>query len=257
MAKKIWLGVDTGNEGKYGTAANWSPSGVPAAADDVVIPAGSPAITGDLDQSAIAIASFLVEFGYLNNIGSNIASLKIDPDTFDYAGIGLNVFIDLQTSPSTIDPIVRTTAPVPSGEFGLTLTGDAIDELTVQSGTIRIEDTAVIATSNNLGGNITLFAAPTGGVVNNAGTTITEGAGAIPSLVANGGTIISNATGVVASAVADSSGIIDFRQSPVIRTVSAADRSGEGQIFYDPDVVTLSAAPTSRGAMVLAGATPV
>ncbi len=257
MAKKIWLGDDTGNVGKYGTAANWSPSGVPIAADDVVIPANSPAITGDLDQSAVPIASFTVEAGHINNIASNIESLKIDPDRFDYGGTGLEVFIDLVTGVSTVDPIIRTAASVQTGEFAFSLTGDNIDELTVLSGTIRIETGTVIATINNLGGNVTTFAAPTAGVVNNAGTTITEGAGAISSLVANGGTIESNAEGDVTNATADSSGVIDFRQSPVIRTVTNIDRSGDGQIFYDPDIITVTNSPTSRGAMVLGPATPI
>lgn len=64
MANKTWVGTDTGNEGDWGTAANWSPSGVPVATDDVRIPAGSNAITGTLNQSAVALGDVIVEEGY-------------------------------------------------------------------------------------------------------------------------------------------------------------------------------------------------
>ena len=36
MATKTWIGDDSGNEGSWQIAANWSPSGVPANADDLM-----------------------------------------------------------------------------------------------------------------------------------------------------------------------------------------------------------------------------
>jgi hypothetical protein len=46
MATKLWVGTDSGNEGDYSTAANWSPSGVPVATDDVILANSS----GCIDQ---------------------------------------------------------------------------------------------------------------------------------------------------------------------------------------------------------------
>ena len=70
MATKTWVGTDSGNEGDWGTAANWSPSGVPIAADDVIIANSSQDITGTLDQSAIALTSLTIDLSYTGLIGS-------------------------------------------------------------------------------------------------------------------------------------------------------------------------------------------
>lgn len=74
MATKTWVGTDSGNAGDYGTAANWSPSGVPIAADDVIIANSSQDITGTLDQSAVALASITIDLSYTGLIGSGASS---------------------------------------------------------------------------------------------------------------------------------------------------------------------------------------
>ena len=74
MANKQWVGTDSGNEGDYGVAANWSPSGVPIAADNVIIANSSQDITGTLDQSAVALASITIDQSYTGLIGSGDSS---------------------------------------------------------------------------------------------------------------------------------------------------------------------------------------
>jgi hypothetical protein len=71
MATKLWVGTDSGNEGDYSTAANWSPSGVPVATDDVILANSSQDITAGLDQSAVALTSFTVDLSYTGLIGSS------------------------------------------------------------------------------------------------------------------------------------------------------------------------------------------
>ena len=71
MAKKTWVGTDSGNEGDYGTAANWSPSGVPIAGDDVIIANTSQSITGTLDQSAVALNSIIIDQSFTGEIGNS------------------------------------------------------------------------------------------------------------------------------------------------------------------------------------------
>jgi Ni,Fe-hydrogenase III small subunit len=71
MATKVWVGTDSGNEGDYGTAANWSPSGVPIAGDDVIIANTSQSITGTLDQSAVALTSIIIDQSFTGVIGSS------------------------------------------------------------------------------------------------------------------------------------------------------------------------------------------
>jgi len=70
MATKVWVGTDSGNEGDYGTAANWSPSGVPIAADDVIIANSSQSILTSLDQSGVALASITIDQSFTGVIGT-------------------------------------------------------------------------------------------------------------------------------------------------------------------------------------------
>ena len=71
MATRSWIGTDSGNEGDWGTAANWSGAAVPIAGDDVIIANSSQDITGTLDQSAIALTSLTVDLSYTGLIGSS------------------------------------------------------------------------------------------------------------------------------------------------------------------------------------------
>ena len=70
MATKVWLGNDSGNEGDYGTAANWSPSGVPIAGDDVIFANSSQNVTASLDQSAVALSSIVFDQSFTGRIGT-------------------------------------------------------------------------------------------------------------------------------------------------------------------------------------------
>jgi hypothetical protein len=73
MAVKNWVGTDSGNEGAYSTAANWSPSGVPLAGDSVIIANSSQNILTGLDQSAVALADITIDASYTGVIGTTSA----------------------------------------------------------------------------------------------------------------------------------------------------------------------------------------
>ena len=104
MATKTWVGTDSGNQGDYGTAANWSPSGVPLAADNVIIANSSQDITGTLDlstnnsdlnvsgsvtiniggvvQKGTGTVTFDGNLTYTDNVGgTNFGKIVIDPTT--------------------------------------------------------------------------------------------------------------------------------------------------------------------------------
>ncbi len=81
MSTKVWVGTDSGNEGDYGTAANWSPSGVPLAADNVIIANSSQDISGTLDQSAVALASITIDLSYTGLIGTASTFLQVAAST--------------------------------------------------------------------------------------------------------------------------------------------------------------------------------
>jgi len=89
MADKQWIGTD----GAWGTAGNWSPSGVPVASDDVYITTGSDDITGS-DQSGVVLNSLTVGKGFTGSIGSSGTKLQIESTNFDYSGTGTSAYID-------------------------------------------------------------------------------------------------------------------------------------------------------------------
>lgn len=70
MADKLWLGTDSGNVGDWDTAANWSPSGVPVATDDVIFQNSSQDVLTGLDQSAVALNSVTFDQSYTGRIGT-------------------------------------------------------------------------------------------------------------------------------------------------------------------------------------------
>ncbi len=69
MADKYWIGGDTGNEYDWATAANWSPSGVPIAGDNVYITSQSIFRIDGYDASAVDLGNVYIDDGYVYDIG--------------------------------------------------------------------------------------------------------------------------------------------------------------------------------------------
>ena len=63
--------VSNAGPNDWGTAANWSGSTVPIAADDVVFRDSSVPVLWGLDQSAVTLASLVIEQSYTGTIGLN------------------------------------------------------------------------------------------------------------------------------------------------------------------------------------------
>ena len=89
MAVKIWTGA---TDGDWSVAGNWSPSGVPASADDVILSASYVvSITAGLNQSAVTLNSLTVEQGYSGAIGSKAADLQIATDALTLKALELHI----------------------------------------------------------------------------------------------------------------------------------------------------------------------
>lgn len=71
MGSLQWIGTDSGNEGDWATAANWSTGAVPIAGDDVIIANSSQDILTNLDQSAVALNSITIDQSYTGLIGTS------------------------------------------------------------------------------------------------------------------------------------------------------------------------------------------
>jgi len=92
MAIKIWVGTDTGNEGDLDTGANWSPSGKPAAGDDVYFTDSSQAVSsGSLDVGTTGLASCHFEQSFTGAVGTESSFIRIDTQRIEigaWSGVG-------------------------------------------------------------------------------------------------------------------------------------------------------------------------
>lgn len=273
---KIWVGTDTGNEGDWETAANWSPAGVPVATDNVFFENSNQSVTEGFNQSAVALGSLNIAQSFTGQIGDADEYLQIKTTLVNIgyhfgpgeaAGSAL-LKLDLGTTASTIivfntgisadttRPAIRlkyvnaaTTLEVRKGEVGV-----AIETGEVSTGSIitpsyvdNIESDAkvyigagvTLATLTKKGGFCMLRSAVTT-VINYAGELVTEGSGAITTLTAKGGNVISNSTGTITTCNISSKGTVDFMKSQQARTVTNCTIDDEGAIKADPAVITFT-----------------
>ena len=271
MATKIWLGDDSGNLGDYGVAANWSPSGVPIAADDVFFVNSSQDVTGTLDQSGVLLGSFTIRSNYTGLTGIDASTfLQIQTPTADLgSNIGsgtpagskrLNLDFGSVTAVAIVVTSTATTATDTNREPLRLLTANAGSTLFVISGKVAVADepsqTSTLTSADISDGDLSLGAGLTittlnitGGTarLNSAATTInidggtveTAGSGAVTTVNVNGGTINSNSTGTI-TAINARAGTTDFLGSQQTRTVTTVTLSRGAQLNIDTGVVTLT-----------------
>lgn len=255
MATKIWTGA---TDGDYGTAANWSPSGVPTTADDVYFTADySVDVTGSLNQSGTTIGSITVD-GFTGKIGSlALGYLQVDVTDDVVINSGGISFIDF--SGSSIDLDIRNTASGGTTR-GLYVLGSALGVVSIQNGdagianqagesstvaTLRINGGSVnvgagatLTTLDVYGGNSTIGTSTT--TINNYGGSVTTShAAAVTTLNQYSGTIYANGTGTIATANIEG-GELDFTGSGIARTLTTLNLKVGGTIVYDPSVMTIT-----------------
>ena len=282
MATKLWVGTDTGNEGDWGVAANWSPAGVPVNADDVYLENSNQDVTDTLDQSAVVLDSLNIAQSFTGNLGTAAAYFQVDSAEVNIgahfgpgeaAGSSLIkldvddteckiIVFDSGLSEDTTRPAIRllcnnaaTTLEVRKGEVGLAIeTGETSTLLTVEIGyvsDVEIDANVYIGagvTMTNLtkkGGFCMLRSAVTT-IKNYAGSLTTEGAGAVVTLNAYGGVVVSNSIGTITTCNITIAGEVDFTKSAQLRTVTNLLVDDEGVIAVDPAVVTLTNNITSN-----------
>jgi len=273
---KIWVGTDTGNEGKFNIAANWLPAGVPVSTDHVYFKNSSQDCDGDLDQSAIDLGSLTIEQSYTGKIGTTSAYLQISATVVKIGqhfgpssptGSG-RIKLDLGTtagavtvyntssSPTeTTKPPVRiianqanTTIEVRKGKVGIAF--DTGETTTIGSCTVSyiahqktdaeviIGEGVTITTFEQTGGNNVLQCAAT--TVNaEGGSLLTTGSGAIATLNAKDGDVTSDSTGTITT-LTITGGDVDFTKSAAARTVTNCTLDGPGSLKFDPAVVTFT-----------------
>jgi hypothetical protein len=191
MATKIWVGGDSGNENDWNTAANWSPSGVPAANDDVVVPAAAANDIDGYDASAVSLSSFRVEVGCTIAIGSAATDLQLDvggtgDSTVYLAGTG-TMYLDIDNA-ARID-VAKAGSGAAAGSYNLHLVGLDNDAIYVAPSGSASRISLAAGSGETLESDDVVI---TNGIVEiGSGVTKKDGASAIP-LRMSGGTVEAN-----------------------------------------------------------------
>lgn len=275
MAIKVWVGGDAGNENDWGTAANWSPSGVPANGDDVYVEDPTYAIDGS-DQSAVALDSLNIAQNFESTIGSEATPLEVGASQVNIGyvrgagtpGGATRIHLDLGSA-TAANVVVFDTAT--SGEDDLhhpvrLIADNASTTIDIRRGRVSIMDdpgdTGEVSSIDVAGGNSEVIvgvlednAALTIGTLTVAGgrvecynnlTTLnvdggrvlTEGPMTITTASVRDGRFVSNATGTITTVDLDN-GVVDLTQSKEPRTISTLTHE-RGSIIFDPDLITIS-----------------
>ena len=258
MADKIWLGTDSSSPTDFNTAANWSPSGVPGASDNVRLVAAYSNNIAGYDASGLALADVIIEQGYVGTIGSKTADLQISCTYFEYAGGGLS-YIDLGSS-SVSPRIIATGGSAGSGQYSLYLIGTGIGVLSVEGGSVGVAaihgQASTLTTIRQRGGSVKVGAGATitnfttyqgSGLVATdittaklyGGTLTTAEQAAITTATIEAGTLVHNGTGTITTANING-GELDLARSGAARTVTTLNLNPGGGLKYDPDAITIT-----------------
>jgi len=284
MGSKIFIGEDVGNEGDLGTAANWSPTGLPESDDVAWFTEDSANVTDGFDDlAAITLAELHFMAGWTGRCESDYIQIGATKVWIgEHWGTGepggsprLKLYI---TGATTVEVLRTSTASdddfemparfkinhadavlvVRKGMVGVcvgdpTETGElseirvGFDESVESDAEVAVGAGVTLATLTKTGGKCLLNCAATT-VTHHAGELRTEGAGAITALTTRGGLIIPNSSGTIAT-LTQHGGVVDLLRSNVARAITTLARQG-GTFKYDPAVVTVGTI-TETGRMAI------
>ena len=267
MAVKIWAGVS----GDYQDANNWSPPGVPAAADDVYIKESSQDIDTNLSNLGVTLSSFHVEQSYLGLLGLEDTFLEIrtallyigaDPTGSELNG-PLRCNIDVNGTACDIRVFDSNPGSADSGRNAIRLRAlNAASRLFMEGGIASFSEDpedagqlALVDTANSqllIGENVTLAdiisrsgsfsvirSSPTGTVTAFGGELDTDLAVALNTVEVKGGTVNHNGSGNITLANVIN-GLLNLLDSNVPRTITALNYGIDGEFTLDPNTVTIT-----------------
>lgn len=278
MANKVWIGRDPTNEGDYGTAANWNPSGVPTNGDNVFFHPGGHAVTGSLNQSSVTLGNVFVCWGFDAPIGYYTGPtpnyLQLDANAVWYSGTGRS-FLELRNGGGALDVHIEQAGSYNrTGMSNLYITTDGsstIGTLSCRAGHVCVggfgddpsqtvahvrstgrNSTVVIGdvvTATNVhvdAGNVRSESANTHALVEQGGGSFTMyGQGAITALQTAGGTSTLFGGGTVTTATVLGSGRLsavdgDSRTITTLVMQPGPRGAAQPQASIDPDVTTVT-----------------
>ena len=255
MARNVWIGTDSGNEGDINVAANWSLGTVPTATEDLYFDSTSTqAVTGSLSAlSGINLGSVTID-GATYAIGTSAGYLELQTDELYVRSATNAVWLDMGST--TACNIAVDSAS------NLNIIGDTVNHtLDMNNGTVKIAvprtDSALIQTINKRGGTLTIGEDVTLTTVNNdagtltlnsggttlnmlSGTVTTKGTGTWTTINCDGGTLYPNSNGTITTLNIDEGGSVNASRSVEARTITTLNLDGAGSIEYDDSYVTIS-----------------
>lgn len=277
MANKLWVGTDSGNEGAYSTAANWSPSGVPIAGDDVIIANSSQDILTGLDQSAVALNSFTVDLSYTGVIGTTAADfleiatatavigqrrsstgtfagskrLNLDFGSSTAAQISIHgtasTALDQNRQPLRLKAVnASTDLHVYAGSMALSDDSDnssTVGDVNVNNGTVNIGSSVTLTNITQNGGIINNDSSVAGTATIKAGTLNqydSTAASTIATLTMSGTSTVNHyATGTITT-VNLNGGTLDLTKTQTAKTVTTITADVDGTLITDSGTVTIT-----------------
>lgn len=266
MAKKIWIG--TTND--WGTAGNWSGSGVPANGDDVYFDSSvSQDVGAGLNQSAVTLASLNIAATFIGKIGTASAYLQVGATLLNIGAPSLSgtpsegsqrikidlgsvqsavvVFASNKTTADTgLEPIrikgthASNTLNVLGGRVGVATTSPsevatiATVKVTGNTSFLNLSAGCTLTTITNNGGTVNVNSAATT-ITNISGNLKTGGTGLIGTFNADGGGVVLNnrASGDDVTTLSWNGANIDWGGNPdaFIANATTIKRGGTGRWF--------------------------
>ena len=151
MAVKRFVGID----GDLSEPTNYDPVGLPAAADDLIFPAGGSPVTANLSAlAAIDLADVFVEPG-MSALGGILEYVGLNCDRLFFNGSAASYIDFAASAPAEIK--IKNTASAGTGTFGLYLAASsAIAECSIENGSVSLGTSHAydfIATALGIGGS--------------------------------------------------------------------------------------------------------
>lgn len=269
MAAKKWIGT---TDTDFGTAGNFSPSGVPADGDTLTVDQDATKAIAASDQSAILLASLVIKSTNAFTIGDSATPLQIgatswrigDPSGSATAGsYSGRINLDFGTDAFTGVVVAGSTQPgSDAGKENVRLKGvNSGNKLYVQGGRVgvatdNIADVATLGTIAVIGGTCNIGSGVTlttlqqeGGVANlncaattvqhDGGTLNTAGSGAIGTLNVSSLANLA-ATGTITTLSVDDGGHANFLAGYESRTVTTIKLYKGATLSFDPTILTVT-----------------
>lgn len=247
MATKTWLGTTSSD---LTVAANWSPSGQPTAADDVII-TGSNAIGGGTLSASGNLASFIVR-DFTSTIGTSTADLVVDLAASSTVTISTSAKAYIDFNASDVNVTVYRTLPTADGVRGLELKGSGLNyvygynasSIRLFSGTL--DNDFILYDSS---GSATIESGAGAVSVRGAGEFIVYGS--LTNIFTDGGNVTYYGGGAITTATSEGGGLIKYRSGQNIGTANAHGGTIDGSV--NNETLTITTTSVRDGGEIIPG----